>query len=193
MIWRAAAAVTAAFWLIAAQGYASGMDGANFVGAVRDRNGEKAHELLRERGETIVNAKDGNGDTALVVAVSRRDDSWTGFLLNNGADPNLSNRAGDTPLIAAARVGYENGATWLLSRKAKVDEANRMGETPLIVAVQQRHANVVKLLLSKGADPDKADSAAGYSARDYAKRDSRNPELLRLIEASKKPAATAAK
>ena len=169
-----------------------GLDGENFVKAVRDRDGGKAHALLDTHGATIVDAKDGRGDTALLVAVARRDDSWTGLLLQNDADPNAANRDGDTPLIAAARVGYENGARWLLSRKAKVDQANRMGETPLIVAVQQRHADLVKLLLSKGADPDKADSAAGYSARDYAKRDSRNPELLRLIEANKKSAATAA-
>ena len=121
-----------------------------------------------------------------------RDDGWTGLLLNNGADPNLSNRAGDTPLIAAARVGYKAAAEWLLARKAKVDETNRMGETALIIAVQQRHKDLVKLLLDKGADPDKADSAAGYSARDYARRDNRNPELLRLIEAKKKPATAAA-
>ena len=186
MIWRAAWVLPAAFLVMAQSG---GFDGETFVQAVKDRNGDKAHELLRERGQTIINARSGNGDTALIAAVARRDDSWTGFLLNNGADPNLSNRAGDTPLIAAARVGYETGAEWLIARKAKVNDANRMGETPLIVAVQQRHRGLVKLLLEKGADPDKTDSAAGYSARDYAKRDNRNPEFLRMIEASKKPAA----
>jgi ankyrin repeat protein len=67
-----------------------------------------------------------------------------------------------------------------------------MGETPLIVAVQARQAPLVRFLVSKGANPDKTDNAAGYSARDYAKRDSRNPELLRLIEASKKPTTASA-
>ena len=63
-----------------------------------------------------------------------------------------------------------------------------MGETALIVAVQQRQVPIVKLLLAAGADPDQADSAAGYSARDYAKRDNRSREILKLIEA-KKPKA----
>jgi ankyrin repeat protein len=63
-----------------------------------------------------------------------------------------------------------------------------MGETPLIVAVQRRNLPLVKLLLQHGANPDKSDSAQGYSARDYAKRDNRSPELLRAIEA-KKPAS----
>ena len=66
-----------------------------------------------------------------------------------------------------------------------------MGETPLIVAVQARQVAIVKLLLSIGADPDKTDSAQGYSARDYAKRDNRGGEMLRLIEATKPKPATA--
>jgi ankyrin repeat protein len=73
----------------------------------------------------------------------------------------------------------------LISRKAKVNLANRMGETPLIVAVQQRHLPIVRLLLAAGADPDEADTAAGYSARDYAKRDTRSRDILKLIETSK--------
>jgi ankyrin repeat protein len=62
-----------------------------------------------------------------------------------------------------------------------------MGETALIMAVQQRQLDAVNLLLSKGADPDRKDSAAGYSARDYAKRDTRNREILSAIESADKP------
>ena len=46
----------------------------------------------------------------------------------------------------------------------------------------------MKLLLAKGADPDKKDTAAGYSARDYAKRDTRNREILAAIEGAGKTA-----
>lgn len=188
------AVLLAAGWLAAAAFAAPpiGESGEHFVRAVRDRDGAKVEELLQGLGPTLVNARDVNGDTALIVAVARRDDTWTAFLLSNGADPNLANRKGDTPLITAARIGYLQGAEWLVIKKARIDEANRMGETPLILAVQARHAPLVRFLLSKGADPDQTDSAAGYSARDYAKRDTRNPELLRLIEAAKKPATASA-
>jgi hypothetical protein len=54
------------------------------------------------------------------------------------------------------------------------------------VAVQQRQLPVVRLLLDAGADPDKPDSAAGLSARDYAKRDTRARQILQMIE-TKKP------
>lgn len=184
MYLRAISIVGAAIWLAAFQSINAGFGGQLFVGAVRDRNSEKALELVAELGPAIINARDSNGDTALIIAAGRRDNNWTGYLLNNGADPNLSNRDGDSPLIAATRIGYLTGAEWLLAKKAKVDHENRMGETALIVAVQQRQPALVKLLLSKGADPDKQDGAAGYSAREYAKRDTRNPELLRLIEAN---------
>ena len=188
---RALAIVAAAVFTIAAQNSSMGFDGETFGKAVKDGDNNKAVELLEAR-KTVINAKDGNGDTALILAVAGRDEMWTPYLLQNGADPNAANRAGDTALIAAARIGYTEAASWLLSKGAKVDQDNRSGETALIIAVQQRFTPMVKLLLAKGANPDKTDNAAGYSARDYAKRDTRNPELLRLIEASKAKAATAA-
>jgi uncharacterized protein len=53
------------------------------------------------------------------------------------------------------------------------------------VAVQQRQAAIVRMLLEAGANPDLADHASGYSARDYAKRDRRSTEMLKLIETVK--------
>ena len=157
----------------------------DFVAAVRDRDGDKAMEILRAKGSLALNARDGNGDTGLTVAIARRDDVWTGFLLSHGADPNRPGRNGDTPLIAAARVGFLGAASSLILKRVKIDAANRMGETALIVAVHGRHVPLVKLLLDHGANPDEADSAAGYSARDYARRDTRSREILKLIEAKK--------
>jgi ankyrin repeat protein len=52
--------------------------------------------------------------------------------------------------------------------------------------VQARNARAVRALLEAGADPDKNDFA-GYSARDYAKRDTRSRQMIDLIQA-KKPA-----
>ena len=165
--------------------------GYDFIDAVKKSDGTKAIDLLNQHPSGLVDAKDGDGNTALIIAISRSDDNWTGFLLNKGADPNLAGKGGDTPLIAAARVDFVEAARWLLGLGAKVDADNKMGETPLIVAVQRRDAPLVKLLLDHGANPDKTDAAAGYSARDYAARDSRSREILKMIE-DKKPKAAAA-
>ncbi len=164
-----------------------GTDADRFVTAVKERRGSLATDLLTVR-PALIDSKDHGGDTGLIVAISRRDFDWITFLLEKGADPDIAARSGDTPLIIAARLGYFAGARELLARKAKVDAPNRKGETALIIAVQQRDLPLVRLLLSVGANPDKTDNAAGYSARDYAKRDARSREILRLIE-SRKPAA----
>ncbi len=185
-----AMAVAAGLMATSAIGQQLGDPAEKFVRAVKEKDGAKVEELLQDSGPTLINTRNVNGETALMVAVARRDMTWTSFLLSNGADPNIGNHDGDTPLIMAARIGFLQGAQSLAARRARIDDTNRSGETALIVAVQGRFAPLVKYLLSKGANPDKTDNAAGYSARDYAKRDSRNPEILRMIEeATKKPAA----
>jgi ankyrin repeat protein len=190
MMFRTIALIVAAGLMATSAGAQQiGEVGEAFVRAVKEKDGPKVDQLLEDKGPTLINTRNVNGETALMVAVARRDNTWTSFLLSNGADPNIANHSGDTPLIMAARIGYLQAVQWLVGRKARIDDANRSGETALIVAVQGRSAPVVKFLLSKGANPDKTDNAAGYSARDYAKRDNRNPEILRMIEeATRKPA-----
>ena len=160
-------------------------DGESFIAAVRDANGGKATELINARGSTVVNYRGYDGDSALHIVVKRRDTDWLAFMLSKGADPNVGNKTGDTPLILASRIGFSEGARSLLAYRAKVDLANKLGETPLIIAVQQRQPQTARMLLEAGANPDKADHAAGFSARDYAKRDRRSTELLKLIETVK--------
>jgi ankyrin repeat protein len=160
----------------------------DFVKAIHARDGTKVMDLLQSNPPGLVDARDEDGNTPLIITIARKDE-WAAFLLNKNADPNLPGKGGDTPLIAAARVGYMDALEWLLTAGAKVDAANRMGETPLIVAVQQRQVTAVKRLLAAGANPDKADTAAGLSARDYAARDTRSRQILELIEARKPKAA----
>jgi len=168
-------------------------DGYSFTEAVRSRDGNKATTLLDSHPKSFVDTRDGDGNTGLLIAINRGDEQWTGFLLDKGADPNLGGKGGDTPLIAASRIGFEQAVEWLLAEGARVDASNRQGETPLIVAVQQHQTQIVRVLLGQGADPDKTDHAAGYSARDYATRDPRAREILKMIENKKpKPAAAAA-
>lgn len=162
---------------------ASGFDRVKFVDAVRNEDGGTLRELLDKHGKPILNAEDGKGDTPLTVSIRKRHD-WVYFFLAEGANPNLPGPDGDTPLIVAARVGFTGAAEQLLRRKAAVDAENKRGETALIAAVQARQAPIVKLLLEHGADPDKTDNFQGRSARDYAKQNSRDKELLALIEST---------
>lgn len=162
-----------------------GNDGQDFIDAVQKHDGNKATQLV-EQHPTIIDTRDGSGDTGLIIAIRGGDSDWTGFLLGKGADPNLPGADGDTPLITAARAGFDQAVSWLLGLGAKVNATNRKGESPLIIAVQQRDSHMVKQLLDAGADPDHTDNIAGYSARDYAARDQRGRDILKLIN-DKKP------
>lgn len=162
----------------------TGYEGAQFVKAIQDGKNDDAVKLFKDK-PSLVNARDYNGETALIAAIDNRDHEWTGYLLQQGADPDLPGPNGETPLMAAARVGMSEAVDWLVGLGAKVDAENRQGETALIIAVEHRQIPIVRTLVNAGADPDKADSAQGYSARDYAQRDTRTPELLRIIEAKK--------
>ncbi len=177
----AVAATTVAAPAIAQDG---GYDGAQFVKAIQDGKSDDAVKLFKDK-PSLVNARDFEGMTALIAAIDKRDREWAGYLLQQGADPNLPARNGETPLMAASRVGMSDAVDWLLGLGAKVDAENKMGETALIIAVQRRQIPIVKALIDAGANPDKADSAQGYSARDYAKRDNRTPELLKIIQSGK--------
>ena len=176
----------------AAQDQGMGSLSDQFVSAVQKSDGDKATQLIQSH-PTVIDARDSKGDTGLIIAIGRGDSDWTGFMLNNGADPNLAGASGDTPLIEAAKVGFDDAVPWLLGLGAKVDATNKMGETALIIAVQQRDTPMVRALLEAGANPDRTDAAAGYSARDYATRDPRARDILKLIDNKKpKPAASAA-
>jgi ankyrin repeat protein len=180
---------------VSAHGQGMGLnasDGEAFLNAVKEGDANKAIELANQPGSRVANYRGYNGDYALHIVTRKRELQWVGFLLNRGADPNVGDANGDTPLIIAAGIGFEEAAGYMLERGAKVDGINRRGETALAVAVQQRQPRIVELLLKAGANPDKPDRVSGYTPRDYAKRDTRNPQLLRMIESvksSKKAAA----
>ena len=167
-------------------------DSYNFLKAVKDRDGDEATKFLSQPGTVIVNTRDRTtGETALHIVVERRDNTWLAFLLQKGANPDISDKEGVTALLLATRLRFVDGVRTLLSKKAKVDETNKQGETALIRAVQIRDAELVRLLLANGANPDLPDTLAGKSARDYAKEDRRAASILAEIEksdAEKKPA-----
>jgi uncharacterized protein len=168
-------------------------DSYNFLKAVRERDGNKATELVAKPGSIIVNTRDDkNGESALHIVTKGRDLGWMNFLLARSAKPDQRDNLGNTPLMVAAQLGFIEGVQLLIKNRAIVDLPNASGETPLIRAVQLRNGPMVQLLMNAGASPTKADTIAGLSARDYAQRDSRAAAILKIITEAKatKPAKT---
>lgn len=158
----------------------------NFLKAVRERDGTKATEIISKPGTVIIDTHDSStGETALHILIKERDLTWLNFMLSKGARPDLKDNRGDTPLMIAAQINFVEGAQLLINNRASVDITNGSGETPLIRAVQKRDAAMVNLLLTAGASPAKTDSIAGLSARDYATRDPRAANILKLITDTK--------
>ena len=163
-------------------------DSEDFLSAIADLDNNKVIELVTRRGRGIVNVRGYSGATPLTLAMRKRAGGYVNYLLQQGADPNLGDKNGDTALTIAARLGYGEGVASMLTARAAVDGANRQGETALIIAVQGRHAAIVRRLLEAGASTSRTDNASGLSARDYALRDRRSGEILKLIEqVGKKP------
>lgn len=165
-----------------------GSDGEVLLKAVKEKDAGKAIPLLDAPGSRIVNYRGYDGETPLTIATKQRDLTWVRYLISKGADSNTGDRDGNTPLIIASRMGFDDAVETMLVRGGNPNATNRMGETALIAAVQQRQVTTVRKLLEAGADPDKSDHASGLSARDYAKRDTRNPQILKLIESVKSTA-----
>ena len=164
-------------------------EGYQFLKAVKDRDGDKATELLNKPGTQIVNSRDlTSGDTGLHMVVERMDSLWVSFLLQRGADPNIRNKRGVAPLQLATSLGFIEGVEALIKGGASINISDQTGETPLIAAVHRRDVPLVRLLLEKGADPDRNDNS-GRSARDYMQVQAGNVLMKQEFEAADKKRA----
>lgn len=160
-----------------------------FLEAVRKSDAAAVTKAIEQPGVTPINTKDrSTGETALHIAVSRRDVTWTNYFLNHGSRVDITDAAGRSPLMVAVEKRFAEGVQLLLAKKANPNQGNDSGETPLIRAVQFGDVETVRLLLGAGADPNRKDTVAGMSAIDYAKRDNRIPGLVEILTANAKVA-----
>ena len=168
---------------VATPSFAQGQsEGYKFLSAVRDAKNNDVLEMLGRPGSNIINTRDvTTGEGALHIVIKRSDEVYLRFLLQKGADANLRDGKGNTPLLLAVTLGQTGMIPILTAAGANPNLANSAGETPLIRAVQRRDVGMIRVLLTENADPDQADIMAGMSARDYAKQDSRNPVVTKLL------------
>jgi hypothetical protein len=163
-------------------------EGYQFLEAVKDREGNKATDMLNKPGNQLINTRDiTSGDTGLHLVIADGDILWTRFLLQRGADPNIKNKKGETPLQRAVALDFTEGVAALLGNKIKanVNVTDSTGATPLITAVIGRRVALVRLLLAGGADPDRTDNT-GRSARDHLNQMSNNTLLKQEFDAADK-------
>jgi uncharacterized protein len=186
MMVRVMGAAGAALLMLAAAAPASAQqfsDSYNFLQAIRETDGAKVNKFLEDKSLRIVNTKDRQtGEGALHIVTRRSDATYLRVLLQqDDINANLQDGRGNTPLIIAAERGWDEGVSILIKYGANVNMANTSGETPLIRAVQVHDIEVVRQLLNAGANPDRTDNVTGKSAREYAKDETRYPQIARLL------------
>ena len=165
-------------------------EGYKFLNAVRESKNNDVLEMLGRPGSSIVNSRDvTTGEGALHIVIKRGDETYLRFLLQKGADANLRDGKGNTPLLLAVTTGQAGMIPILTAAKANPNLGNSAGETPLIRAVQLRSLDLAERLLKAEANPDQADRVAGLTARDYARVDTRSPELTKLLSDAPKASA----
>jgi len=168
-------------------------DGYEFLKAIRDSDGAKVNKFMLDRSLRIVNTRDrGTGEGALHIVAKRSDALYLRALLQaDDVNPNLQDARGNTALIFAIEQNWSEGVGILIKYRANVNLANNAGETPLIRAVQMHNADMVRQLLDARADPDRADYGSGKSARDYARENTRYPNIAKLLADAPKAGAKA--
>jgi len=120
--------------------------------AVQRQDPEAVRALLKQRVD--VNARRGDGVSALAWAVHLDDLATVDLLIRAGADVNAANDLGVTPLMLAAVNGHAAMVERLLQAKANPNTARTTGETALVLAARTGKADTVKLLLGAGAPAD---------------------------------------
>ncbi len=150
-------------------------------------------DLLTSRRQANASIRDGDGLSAIHLAVVLRDPSPLRILLHNHGDPDVRDSRGRTPLMYAVQpLGPPSSAVTMAHMILQaaspdghtLDSLDDDGRTALMYAAEKGYPDVVSLLLRRGADRAIRDHA-GKTALDHAIEsgaDSAIVELLRKEE-----------
>ncbi len=118
-----------------------------------------------DSGKVDLNAKDREGRTPLIVAVSMGEPAIAEALIAKGADVKAKDTYDRTALHAAIQIGQKDLATLLIEKGVDVNGTDKTGQTPLTLAMQRNQPEIADLLRKNGAkEPVTRDSLYG----DYA-------------------------
>ncbi|MBM9499904.1 ankyrin repeat domain-containing protein [Leptospira sp. 201903071] len=159
--------------------------------------------LEKEESKSILENRDADGNTALLLAASHDSVECLERLLTIGADPLKVNTSGKTgleeaerqkyhhaakilkrilveKLFEAAKTGDEDLCKTILGLEISPNSIDLDGNTPLHIAVIQEQIGIIKYLFRENASPF-LKNLDGKSALDLAK-ESENQELIQILE-----------
>lgn len=101
-----------------------------------------------------IEARDGNGATALLVATHANALDAARALIEAGADVNAKDAISDSPYLYAGARGHLEILKLTLTHGADLKSTNRYGGTALIPACERGHVETVRTLIAAGVDVD---------------------------------------
>lgn len=99
-------------------------------------------------------ARDGQGRTALMRATRANHVQAATLLIEAGADVNAKDNIEDSPYLYAGAQGLNDILLLTLAHGADLQSTNRYGGTALIPAAEKGHADTVSILLDAGVAVD---------------------------------------
>ena len=132
------------------------------IQAVKEGDATAVRQLLEQ--DTDVNARQGDGATALHWAAHRHDLDTADLLIRAGAAVNATNDLGVTPLWVAATTGSAAMVAKLLRARGDPNLAPTTGGSPLMIASRQGNVAAVKSLLAHDADVHATEDAQEQTA-----------------------------
>ncbi|MGB1091206.1 MAG: ankyrin repeat domain-containing protein, partial [Oceanobacter sp.] len=127
------------------------------------------------------------GRSALLMATDARQADAVFWLLEQGANPNLSDRVGDRPLHLAAQRGDANILAALIRAGAELDAVDAGGNSALMLALKAEHLKPVTQLLDAGADPNITNQRHENPLSQARHREMKEAETLLLSRGARMP------
>jgi ankyrin repeat protein len=166
--------------LLAAGAVAAGVD-LRLVEAVRSQDQQQVRTLLNQHAD--VNARSGDGSTALLWAAHWNALETAGLLIRAGADANAANDFRMTALSQACTNGSAAFVNLLLKAGANPNTPVATGVPPIMTCARSGSADAVRMLLAGDADVNAKEPAQNQTALMWAAAE-HHPDVVRtLIEA----------
>ena len=171
-------ALGAAIWLWLVSISVAGAD-LRLIKAVKDQDQQSVRDLLGQ--DVDVNAREGDGATALHWAVVRNDAIVVDELLRVGADVNAANDYGVTAISLACLNRNASMVETLLTVGADPNAVTSMGETVLMTCAGTGSVDAAAALLDHGAtNINEKEASYGQTALMQASAQD-NPKVVQLL------------
>jgi uncharacterized protein len=171
-------AIGMAALLVATAGFAAGRS--EVADAAMRGDTAAVRALIAQRAD--VNARQGDGSTALHWAVYKGNMAMAEALIAAGADVKAATREGATPLYLASVNGDPAAIAALLKAGADPNQPFRQGKTALMEASRSGNVEAIRVLLDRGADVKAKESLRGTTALMWAASEGHAAAIKLLIE-----------